>query len=207
MFYKKITPFVKRVFILNIAFLILIGIAAYFVLAAKTEQQKKISLPLPTELYQGLPATSTPVSLSIPSLNVEAKVAAVGRALSGNMAVPTNYEDVGWYKHGPVPGQSGNAVIAGHLDDGKGNGAVFSKLSEITIGDLVYVTTDTGERIAFAVREIRLVDYSNPPLQEIFGKSFGMHLNIITCDGTWIPEKRMYDKRLVVFTDRVALEI
>ena len=41
----------------------------------------------------------------------------------------------------------------------------------------------------------------NAPLQMIFGTSSKAHLNLITCDGVWDPAKKIYDKRLIVYTE------
>jgi sortase A len=199
--------FDKKNLAINFFFLILIVFIAYLVFNKNTvEITARVTVPVLSQDYSGEEATSTPISISIPSIDVAADVVKVGITSEGNMAVPSNFDDTGWYRRGPAPGQVGNAVVAGHLDDGRGNGAVFERLSELRIGDKVFVTNEVGEKLAFEVREIRLVSYNDPPLEEIFGTSTAMRLNLITCDGTWLPEKNMYDKRLVVFTDRVAIE-
>src|SRR6185369_4384139 len=60
----------------------------------------------------------TPTRLRIETAGVNAPVQRVGVGKSGNMAVPTNYTDVGWYREGVVPGEAGSAVIDGHVDNG-----------------------------------------------------------------------------------------
>src|SRR3989344_1071244 len=59
--------------------------------------------------------SSLPVRLQIPKLSIDADVQRVGIGKKGNMAVPTNYSDVGWYRYGTVPGQLGSAVVDGHI--------------------------------------------------------------------------------------------
>ena len=44
--------------------------------------------------------------------------------------VPTNYQQPGWFKLGPSPGQVGSAVILGHVDDRRGP-AVFFRLRSL----------------------------------------------------------------------------
>jgi sortase A len=196
------------VILLNIVFLALIGTAFLYFSSSFFEREnyrtQNIIVPiLKDEIYSGDVATSTPVKISIPAVGIDGKVVSVGITQKGNMAVPEKYEDVGWYRFGASPGQKGNAVLAGHLDNGKGEPAVFYNLSNLKIGDDVFVESDGGEKLQFIVREIRLVDYNSPPLEEIFGRSDKERLNLITCDGTWIPELKMYSERLVVFTERV----
>lgn len=194
----------KKIIILNIIFLAVIGTSIYFYL--KKPEPRPIVVPVPEEIYTGPVSTSTPVRVLIPEVGIDGNVIPVGIAASGNMAVPVKYEDVGWYKYGPTPGQKGNAVLAGHFDDGRGKPAIFYKLNQVKVGDIVYVENDSGEKMKFIVREIRLVDYANPSqedMEAVFGKDISEGLNLITCDGVWIPEKKTYSDRLIVFTDRV----
>jgi sortase (surface protein transpeptidase) len=85
---------------------------------------------------------AAPARIRIPSIGVDAFVQDVGIGKSGNMAVPTNYDDVGWYRYGPAPGEKGSAVIDGHVDNGFGLPAVFSRLSELEAGDDIYIDTE-----------------------------------------------------------------
>lgn len=195
--------FQKKIIGINLLFIILVSI--FMMALYRNEKKAEVFIPvLEEEIFTGDVGTSSPVRISIPKVAIEAKVVPVGRAKSGNMAVPKNYEDVGWYRHGPVPGSVGNAVLAGHLDNGSGKSAVFFNLKEVRIGDFVYIDLEDGKKAKFAVKEIRLVDYQNPPLEDIFGPSPKERLNLITCDGTWDESLKTYDKRLVVFTERVA---
>ncbi len=161
-------------------------------------------LPTPPEIA-GIVSTTSPVKLIIPTISVDAEIQRVGKTSAGKMAVPTNFVDVGWYKYGHFPGTVGNAVIAGHLDNGKGNPAVMNDLSELRIGDKVYVTNKEGQTLQFVVTGMSLYDYNDAPLDMIFGSSTKAHLNLITCDGVWDQSKKNYDKRLVVFTDFVGI--
>src|SRR3989338_4745845 len=52
-----------------------------------------------------------PLRIQIPSLGIDAKVQEVGITKTYSMGVPSNFQDVGWYKYGPVPGHVGSAVI------------------------------------------------------------------------------------------------
>lgn len=192
-----------KIVFFNALFLVVVGITLSLIW--KSEREKAVVVPLPETAIASEGGEGNLEVLSIPSIGVDAQIQAVGRAQSGNMAVPTNFADVGWYRHGPLPGESGNAVIAGHLDTGRGKPAVFYNLKDLRVGESVFVVKG-GERLEFKVREIALVDYYNPPLEKIFGPSDSPQLNIITCDGTWIPEQKTYDQRLVVYTEYVGRE-
>lgn len=147
-----------------------------------------------------IPPKEQPDRLVIPKIGVDAHVQHVGIAKSGNMAVPTTYADVGWFRLGTVPGQIGSAVIDGHVDNGFGLPAVFKRLSELEEGDDVYVITKTGLRLHFKVQEIGNYAYEEVPADRLFTRGDAPRLNLITCEGTWLPKKKMYDSRRVVYT-------
>ncbi len=143
-----------------------------------------------------------PVRLIIPAIGVDAKVQKVGMSWSGtNMGVPTNFTDVGWYKLGTVPGAPGSAVIDGHLDGKYVPKAVFYNLGNLKPGDAVEIVDASGTIFRFLV--VRLATYgANASTSEIFSTdATSAHLNLITCAGDWNPQKKLYNKRIVVFTE------
>ncbi len=142
---------------------------------------------------------SWPVRLSIPSLGVAANVQAVGVGKTGNMAVPTNYTDVAWYKGGTSPGHIGSAVFDGHVDNGFGLDGVFKHLGDIAIGAHILVTTKDGTTYTYGVDRTEAYPYDAVPTDTIFHSDDAAHLVIITCDGVWISGKKTYDHRLVVY--------
>lgn len=145
-----------------------------------------------------------PVRIKIPRLGIDAFVEESGVGENGHMQVPSNYENTGWYKHGFRPGEEGNAVIAGHLDNSLGLAGVFYSLAELEAGDLIEVEDQNGDSLTFVVRDKELYDYLDAPMERIFGPASAAQLNLITCDGAWVDEVRSYDKRLVVFTELIS---
>ncbi len=144
-----------------------------------------------------------PVTLFIPRIGVEASILSLGKKASGDMDVPKKPSDVSWYKFGSRPGDIGNAVIAGHLDTAQGKPAIFWRLNELKIGDIVVVQDEKQQSHLFRVREKKVYPYDQAPLQQIFGKSEGAHLNLITCDGTWNVHAGTYTERVVIYTERI----
>jgi sortase (surface protein transpeptidase) len=142
-----------------------------------------------------------PVRLIIPSLSIDANVQHVGIGSKGNMAVPSNYTDVGWYRYGTAPGRLGSAVIDGHVDNGLALPGVFKHLSDIKKGADVYVMIEDGARLHFIVTDVQLYPYKEAPVDLIFNQADTARLNLITCDGAWVQGDRTYDHRLVVFTE------
>lgn len=140
--------------------------------------------------------------LVIPSLNINAPIEFVGRLADGSMAVPTQnqWENVGWYKFGSVPGEQGNSVIDGHLDRPGGAPAVFWRLHELQKGDNVTVVNTQGKTLHFRVTDVQSYTPDAAPRERIFGATSGSSLNLITCAGQWIPARQQTTERLVVYT-------
>ena len=111
---------------------------------------------------------------------------------------PNNFTDVGWYKLGVIPGQPGSAVIDGHVDNGLDLAGVFKHLSDIKVGDDIYVVNRAGVQTHFVVSEIDSYDYQNVPTDLIFNQSGPAQLHLITCQGDWVSGGDTYDHRLVV---------
>lgn len=184
----------------------IITVAAIFVFGATLvhalffSPSSEIEVPSSSiQATQNIPPKELPDRLIIPKIGVDAHVQHVGIARSGSMAVPTNYTDVAWFKLGTVPGQVGSAVIDGHVDNGLSLAAVFKRLDELAAGDDIYVQTAEGRRLHFKVQEAATYPVADVPLQRLFDRSDAPRLNLITCDGTWMPSKKMYDERHVVY--------
>jgi len=145
-----------------------------------------------------------PVRLVIPSLHIDANVQYVGITAHGTMSVPNNFTDVGWYKYCPLPGASGSAVMAGHVDNALALPGVFKHLQDIQQGADVYVLEKNGGQLHFVVDDVETYDPTSAPTGRIFENVGSPHLNLITCEGTWVQSEHQYDHRLVVYTHLVG---
>jgi sortase (surface protein transpeptidase) len=152
---------------------------------------------------QKQPATKPgmPSRFTIPVLGVGTNIEHVGVDKDNNMDIPKDPANVAWFKPGTIPGNVGNAAIDGHLDWYGVKEAVFYHIGTLKPGDRVYVRDDRGRDHAFVVTKQAVCTWQNCPLKEIFGPTTGVHLNLITCNGTFNSAQRQYDKRLVVFTE------
>ncbi|MEK3855965.1 class F sortase [Cytobacillus sp. FSL H8-0458] len=140
-----------------------------------------------------------PAVIEIPSIGVKAPVEEVGLLGDGEMDVPAGFDTTGWYGAGFMPGEPGNAVIAGHVDSKKGP-AVFFDLKKLKPGDEVIVKGNTKEQKVFEVVDVQAYPRLNAPLKKIFGYTSRSALNLITCTGVYDPESTQHSKRLVVYT-------
>jgi sortase A len=146
----------------------------------------------------------TPLRLLIPSLRINAPVQMVGLDDDGGMQSPSGPDSVGWFDQGFLPGTTGNAVIAGHVD-WVDRAAVFWFVKTLVAGAEVDIVFDDGSTAAFTVDVV--VDYpdNSTPLDDVFGPSDAPHLNLITCDGVFNYITHNYDHRTVVYTTMVQL--
>jgi sortase A len=143
-----------------------------------------------------------PQRLVIPKLKVDAFVESVGLTPKRDMDVPTKWQDVGWYKFGPRPGEVGNSVIAGHFDSETGP-AVFWKLKQLQEGDEYSVMDADGKEHHFRVTDVQVYNADTAPIDLIFGPSDKPMLNLITCGGVWNTTTRRYEERLAVFGELI----
>jgi hypothetical protein len=83
-----------------------------------------------------------PTRVLIPAIGVDSTLEPL-QTKDGVLQPPTNPLRAGWWTGGPIPGDPGAAVIAGHLDSYTGP-AVFIYLSELHAGDLIDVSRSDG---------------------------------------------------------------
>ncbi|MBN8192766.1 class F sortase [Bacillus sp. NTK074B] len=143
-----------------------------------------------------------PAFLSIPKFDIEAPIKEFGLDSKGNMELPENGKDVAWFEPGFQPGEKGNAVLAGHVDDEK-KPAVFFELKKLEPGDKVVLQDEQGKTFTFEVRGKVAYEKDDAPLRKIFGPSDKRMLNLITCTGYFDHDIHNYVERLVVYTELI----
>jgi len=147
-------------------------------------------------------SSAIPIRIVIPSVHVDAAIDPLGITRSGHMAAPNNFSDAGWYKYGPQPGDSGNAIIDGHYESGTNaqkipTPGVFQNLHAIQVGDDIEVVSVDGTSHHFTVISVGLMnkDASMKPVMMSNGTS---RLVLITCAGIWLPKQGTFSERLIV---------
>ncbi|WLR55964.1 class F sortase [Mesobacillus subterraneus] len=137
-----------------------------------------------------------PINLTISSIGLDAKIIPVGLQEDGAMEVPEDVMEIGWYTKGARPGEKGNAVLAGHVDNYLGKG-VFFDLENVSIGDEV-VLSDQGTSLRYKIVKIESYPYDDGPIEEIFGFTSQKRIQLITCTGWFNPLTKNHEERLVV---------
>ncbi len=143
-----------------------------------------------------------PARIKIPRIRVNAAIEKVGVAADGSMGIPKKPLNVAWYNIGPRPGETGSAVISGHINWYYGAVGAFANLRKLKPGDKITTLDDKGTAVTFVIRELRKYDAA-ADATDIFVSADGKaHLNLITCAGVWDRRAKQYTQRLVVFADK-----
>jgi sortase (surface protein transpeptidase) len=143
--------------------------------------------------------TAIPERLRIPQLDVAAAIVTVGVDNDGEMTVPEDVGDVGWYRHGPAPGEPGAAVIAGHVDSREQGRGAFFDLRRLDVGARVEVTDSAGDVQRFDVVARRTYDKATLPADTLFSRSGPSQLVLVTCGGTFDSDERSYRDNVVIY--------
>ena len=104
------------------------------------------------------------------------------------MALPDDVDRVGWYRFGPVPGDDGSAVLAGHVDDREQGLGAMAPLRAAAVGEEVDVTDGAGTTTRWRVISRELIEKQELPLDRLFVRDGPPRLTLITCGGPFLPE-------------------
>lgn len=186
------------------ALLISMGMA-YFAYAAVAQShlsslEKEQTGPLPPLNSETLPSWISgdslppqtlsdfppPIHLTIPSLNIDAKVVDV--ELEWQKGELTWV--VGHYRTSANPGQRGNVVMYGHKSSYiGGEGSIFRNLYKIGLGDPIYVCT-ANNWYRYRVNKVEITDKEDV---SALAPTSQPRLTLITCEPDFV-----YSQRLVV---------
>ena len=141
-----------------------------------------------------------PVRIAIPDLGVSAPLMRLGVQRTGEIEVPplSRRNLAGWYRHGPVPGELGPAVILGHVNNRQG-AAVFARLREIRRGQKIYVTRSDGVVAEFTVDGVEQVSKKTFPTERVYGNTTVAALRLITCGGVYDRKRHGYSDNIIVY--------
>ncbi|MCM3609984.1 class F sortase [Planococcus sp. MERTA32b] len=138
-----------------------------------------------------------PARVAIPSIGVDAAIEATGILENGEMGVPEDINQVGWFEPGFKVGAKGHSVLAGHVDSLTGP-AIFYHLKKVEAGEKVFVTDRDGREMVYEIQGKTSYPTDEAPIEEIFGPSGSRMINLITCTGTFNRDIGSHEERLVV---------
>jgi LPXTG-site transpeptidase (sortase) family protein len=152
-----------------------------------------------------VPSTD-PKYVTIPAINVsEARVIELGLTKAGQIAVPDNIYDTGWYDGSSKPGQAGVMFLYGHVSSWTANG-VFYNLKKLRPGDDINVIRGDNRVYEYQVVSSKVYQYNNVDMNQILAPINPNRpgLNLMTCTGQVIKGTSEFNERLVVFASLIT---
>ena len=148
------------------------------------------------------PTTQSRVDrLIIPKIGLNAQLMTVG--VTANYAVDVHPTLPAWFNQSSRAGRNDGYYKATFIDGHRGG--IFNALGRLAVGDTVTVDFANGEKYTYTVVKIEIRSIDDPKLMDdalsIYGgASYG--LNIMTCDGKYLPDRGTQESRLVIYTTR-----
>lgn len=139
-----------------------------------------------------------PATIRIPSIQVEAPIIKLGLRDDGSLEVPKEPEITGWWQGGSKPGQTGPAVIVGHIDSTTGP-AVFYGLRHLQAGDPVHIEREDGSTVTYLVESAERHPKDDFPTLAVYGPTDQPTLRLVTCGGVFDREALSYEDNFIVF--------
>lgn len=150
----------------------------------------KAALPRPNERGQ--------LRLRVPTLGVDSDAQPLATDAKGELEVPSTAQGIGWYRAGPLPGDVGAAVFAGHVDL-NGRQGVFSRLSTMRPGQEIDTVRPDGTPVRFVVTRVEQHPKSAFPTDAVYRPTDSPELRLITCGGSFDRGRGSYRDNIVVF--------
>lgn len=145
---------------------------------------------------------STPISISIPAIDVSSKLQDLGLNSNGTIQVPQpgpNYNEAAWYKYSPTPGQIGPSVIEGHIDSAAEGPSVFFRLGALKPGEHIDITLKDGSVAVFTITAVRQYPKTSFPTSQVYGNTNFAALRLISCSGVFDHSTKQYLSNVVVY--------
>ncbi|MFC8101991.1 class F sortase [Streptomyces sp. NPDC057363] len=142
---------------------------------------------------------SPPDRVRIPVIGVDAPMTGLGLSPSGSLDVPPAEREnlAGWYEAGTTPGETGTAIVAGHVDNAEGP-AVFYRLGALEKGATIEVDRRDGGVAVFTVDAVEVYAAKDFPDERVYGAANRPELRVITCGGDY-SRGTGYQGNVVVF--------
>jgi sortase (surface protein transpeptidase) len=148
-------------------------------------------------------AADLPRLLQIPSLGTLARVKRVGVTDNNQVGSPQNVFDVAWYDGSAKPGQPGAVFIDGHVL-GPTKGGIFANLKNIKTGAKITIVMGDDKAYTYTVAATEKLDTDTVDMNKMLRSydSTKQGLNLMTCNGTYLKDKKTFDKRFIVYAVR-----
>jgi sortase (surface protein transpeptidase) len=137
-----------------------------------------------------------PFTLRIEAIGVDAPFEIL-ETVGGVMQQPSDEAHVAWYKESARLGETGNILVAGHVNWWNVPEAVFFNLGTLQPGDVVEILDEQGTSYQYEIEWVRQESNLEPPREEVLGMTNYEAVTMMTCSGEWNSEISEYDARTV----------
>jgi sortase A len=142
------------------------------------------STSTPPEVTPSTVPSIAPVPEGEPTAHVRIPKIGVDKIVVEGVALPDLKKGPGHYPDSPLPGQQGNAAIAGHRTT---YGAPFNRIDELTAGDEILVETVQGH-FRYVVSEQRIV---SPTQVDVLADQGDDRLTLTSCNPKYSARQRI----------------
>lgn len=177
---------------------LLIGAGAWLVIGGVTASLSNDVLPRPPTPAVSAAALGkdVPTGLVIADQQITAPVDPVGTGERGSLTLPQDATHVGWWYGGATPADPhGTVVIAGHVDDRDGPGALHTA-GNLRAGALIKLVTARTTSLYAVVSVTRYPKQALP--RTLFTTQGPRQLALITCGGPFNHATGHYRDNIVI---------
>jgi len=156
-------------------------------------------------MLDSLPVAAAPSRMVVASLGVDVPVLATGLDDAGNMALPPDPANAGWYEYGPAPASpAGATVIAAHVDSLTYGIGPFAAFADAVPGTEIVVTDTAGAVRTYAVSSVDTTDKLDVVWASVFDRTGPSRLVVVTCGGEFDYSTRHYLSNVIVVATPVG---
>lgn len=156
--------------------------------------------PTPESLASHQSVDGQPKLLSIPSLELEAKIVPKSVDIGNELLLPENIYDVGWYEASRKPNQPGVVLLHGHVS-GPTERGIFYYLRVLEPGDEVRVVDANDKEYTYVVEDRKFIPYDQLRTADLLASYDSQKdgLNMVAFDTRFNVLSEQFQDRLVVY--------
>lgn len=145
-----------------------------------------------------------PTRLVVDDVGIDAPLLVVSVDDDGALVPPEDPAELGWWR-GVRPGAgAGSVMIAGHVDARRYGRGPLGALVDLAAGARAVVSNADGASATYVLRGVRTFPKDALPAAELFGHDGPERLVLVTCGGTFDPNRAGWDSNVVAVLDPVT---
>ncbi len=166
---------------------------------AETDNQPSEQVPAQANSSYRV-ASDLPRILTIPKIQVNARVQRLGVQADNDLAAPSNIFDVGWYEGSSKPGEKGVVVINGYVSGPTKHG-VFYSLANLHEQDEILLERGDGNTFRYRIVKQQTYEYDELDMPTVLSpiESGKAGLNLVTAGGRFDVRTNKFEKKMVIF--------